>query len=449
MEVPKVDRFFVFFVLDLLKDILGTVAKQQKKYGDIFQKKFLGQAFFFICHPKHAEQVLSQNQDNYLKHSNLVKYIGPIIGEDNLLVTNNLPQWYHDRDLAKMAFEAPVFFDRYAKQMTEYCGKILAFWEKEVEGGPRLISVDHTIDKIVLENIRTTLFDNIDLDVEEMIKHIPQIFRLAVQRSTSITKLPWIFPTKRKRMFQREIEFFHNEMKKVFRSRIKKNKDVDDVLGIFMHDSQIKDIGNTRCRAVESQVMTFNIVGFTTTSSTLKWILVMLMLHPELEKRIEAEVISVCNASHPTYADYANLKYTQAFIREVLRLYPAIPIVYRESKAADSLQGYSIPAHAGLIVSLFYIHRHKDYWDRPEEFDPDRFLSKPYGQDEPAAYMPFGAGRRGCLGKNFALMELTLITAMIVKRFRLMPPEGFSVEMEYIASMFIRPKLNLLRVQKK
>lgn len=449
MKIPEVGRFFIFFVLDLVKDPLKTITEQQKKYGDIFWKKMLGQPYFFICHPKLAEQVLSKNQENYLKHPNLAKNIGPIVGEDNLIVTNNRAQWHHDRQLAHTAFETSVFFERYAGQIIKQCAATLDQWGKKTDEKSSPILVGPEIDRMVLENIRTTLFDNIDLDVEAMLQHIPKIFSMAIQRATSINKLLWILPTKRKKLFQREIDFFQNELTKVFNSRLKQGRDVDDVLGTFMHDAQMKDMGNSRCKAIGSQVMTFNIVGFTTTSSALKWILVMLMLYPKVEKKIEEELLEICKANQPNYADYANLKYTRAFICEVLRLYPPIPVVFRESINPDSLQEYPIPAHVGIMVSIFHIHRHKDYWKEPEEFNPDRFLSNLYGQDEPSAYIPFGAGKRSCLGKNFALMELTLITAMIVQKFHIVKPENFQIEIEYIASMFIRPKLGAIRLKRK
>jgi cytochrome P450 len=237
-------------------------------------------------------------------------------------------------------------------------------------------------------------------------------------------------------------------MNKAFRSRLEQNQDKDDLLSAFMHDYQIKDMQCPHLKHVGAQMKSLNIVGFTTTTSAFGWVFAMLLSHPEWQKKIADEIKAVCKDKNPTYEDYKNLRYTQAFVSEVLRLYPSLRMIPREVKEDDCVEGYHIPAGSAVLVSLYHMQRHKDYWERPEEFDPNRFINKPFGQDDPIAYKPFGIGKRICLGKDFALLELGLVTAMLLRKFHLVTPDPFEIKVQYLAYVFMYPQLGNVEIVK-
>jgi cytochrome P450 len=200
---------------------------------------------------------------------------------------------------------------------------------------------------------------------------------------------------------------------------------------------------------VTNQMMTFIVVGYTTTTSAMRWIVTSLAQKPEEEKRIASEVRNVCNGRDLSYEDYEKLVYTQAFVMEVLRVNPPLAFIVREAIADDRIENYLLPAGGCAVLSVHHMHRHPDYWSDPESFNPERFVAKPNGQDFQYAYLPFGAGKRACIARNFALLELTLVTAMMTQRFHFTLPRDFRLKRKYIASFFVRPNLESVMIREK
>jgi cytochrome P450 len=200
---------------------------------------------------------------------------------------------------------------------------------------------------------------------------------------------------------------------------------------------------------VANQMMTFNVVGYTTTTSAMRWIVTSLAQNQQEENKIASEVRNVCNGRDPSYGDYEKLVYTQAFVMEVLRVNPPLAFILREVIADDRIDNYLLPADSCVILSVHHIHRHPDYWSDPESFNPERFVAKPYGQDFQYAYLPFGAGKRACIARNFAILELTLMTAMMAQRFHFTLPRDFRLKRKYIASFFVRPNLESVMIREK
>ena len=139
----------------------------------------------------------------------------------------------------------------------------------------------------------------------------------------------------------------------------------------------------------------------------------------------------------PTMADVEKLKYTRAILDETMRLYPPVPILSREALAEDTIRGKKVPAGSIMLIVPWLIQRHKKYWDKPDHFIPERFMP---GSPSPIkfTYIPFSAGPRVCLGKNFGIVESVLSIAMLAQRFRLSMPQGTKIEHE--CRLTLRPK---------
>jgi cytochrome P450 len=125
-------------------------------------------------------------------------------------------------------------------------------------------------------------------------------------------------------------------------------------------------------------------------------------------------------------------------LQETMRIYPPAPWFSRSAIEDDEIDGYPIPAGSVVAVIPWIMHRHPDHWDDPEAFDPERFTPERVAARDRLAYLPFGAGPRQCIGTHFALLEATLIAAMIARRFRVVPSEG--VEATPQALITLRPE---------
>ncbi|MGB3640007.1 MAG: cytochrome P450 [Rivularia sp. (in: cyanobacteria)] len=110
----------------------------------------------------------------------------------------------------------------------------------------------------------------------------------------------------------------------------------------------------------------------------------------------------------------------------------------RTPKQDDEINGYLIPKNSIITVGAFMIHRHPEFWENPDEFNPDNFLPEKVNQIPKFAYFPFGGGKRICIGQNFALMEATIIIALISRRFKfeLLPNQNIEIDPTFT----LRPK---------
>ena len=448
-RVPVAKEFVVLFLLKYLRNPIGYLDQLQRCYGDLCSKRLLGINHYFLFHPGHGQHVLFNNQDNYRKYPRFVSNFEPFLGAANLLATNNMPQWQHDRELCNTAFEAETFFERYTEKVVSNCKSAMGDWQRRFVSKGLPCPIGTELDRMALRNINETIFHNLDVDVEKIVSHIPHIFELIAKKATSITRLPWIFPSKLKRSYQVEVSYLQQVKSRALLTRLEEGKDYDDLLGNLMADYKVRSTESPSYGIVANQMMTFNVVGYTTTTSAMRWIVAALVQNPEEEKRIESEVRKVYSGRDPGYGDYDKLVYTQAFVMEVLRVNPPLAFILREAIADDEIVNYPLPAGSCVMLSVHHIHRHPDYWPEPERFNPERFVAKRYGQDYQYAYIPFGAGKRACIGRNFALLELTLVTAMMVRRFQFAFPEGFRLKRNYVASVFLRPNVESVMIKEK
>ncbi len=190
-------------------------------------------------------------------------------------------------------------------------------------------------------------------------------------------------------------------------------------------------------RGVRDEAVTLVVAGHETVASAMEWAAHLLATHPDVQERVAAEAAAVLGGpGTPTLADVARLPLARAVLDETLRLYPPAWVVTRRATADDELAGHRLPAGTLVIVSPWVRHRDAGVWDDPAAFDPGRFLGADPGagaDGEPrtprptAAYLPFGIGPRLCIGRDFALLEATVLLARLTLRWRLAPVPGHPV----------------------
>jgi len=171
--------------------------------------------------------------------------------------------------------------------------------------------------------------------------------------------------------------------------------------------------------AVIDNLLTFLAAGHETTARSLAWTLYLLSRDPASLARLEAEIDAApLDTTEP--ADWSrHLPFTEAVLKESLRLYPSAPMLARTSKEWDLVTGLPVPAGTDVLVSTWLLHRQRDIWDRPDAFVPDRFMGDAAAKIPRDAYLPFGLGPRVCIGARFAMMEMVIVMACLVRRLRL------------------------------
>lgn len=118
-----------------------------------------------------------------------------------------------------------------------------------------------------------------------------------------------------------------------------------------------------------------------------------------------------------------------------MRLYPPVWIVGRKTREDDEIGGYLIPKGTNILMPTYYVHRDPQLWDDPESFRPDRFEAERVKERHRYAYFPFGGGPRLCIGNNFAMMEMQLALAMMIRKFRFRLSDGFEPEIDALITL--------------
>ncbi|OIT05875.1 cytochrome p450 71a4 [Nicotiana attenuata] len=192
--------------------------------------------------------------------------------------------------------------------------------------------------------------------------------------------------------------------------------------------------------------------GTDSTYTALEWIMTELLRHPRAIETLQNEVRGLAQGkSEITEDDLGNMQYLQAAIKESLRLHPPFPLLIPRELTEDvKLLGYDIPAKTQVIINAWAIGRDLLSWDDPEEYRPERFLnSNIYVKGLNFEWIPFGAGRRGCPGRTFAVFVIELALAKLVHKFNFALPEGLreeDLDMTETSSLTVRRKSPLLAV---
>ncbi|XP_032040657.1 cytochrome P450 2K6-like [Aythya fuligula] len=167
--------------------------------------------------------------------------------------------------------------------------------------------------------------------------------------------------------------------------------------------------------------------GTDTTSTTLRWGLLLMMKYPEIQKKVQDEIEQVLGSNPPRIEHRTQMPYTDAVIHEVQRFANILPLSLPHETTEDvTLKGYFIPKGTYIIPLLTSVLRDKSQWEKPDTFYPEHFLDSEGKFVKKDAFMPFSAGRRICAGETLAKMELFLFFTSLLQRFTFHPPPGVS-----------------------
>ncbi len=191
------------------------------------------------------------------------------------------------------------------------------------------------------------------------------------------------------------------------------------------HDQEGNGMTNQQVR---DETLTIFLAGHETSAVTLSWIFYLLGRHPEINELLEKELDEVLGDRPPTVEDLSALKYTAMIVNEALRLYPPATLIGRTALKDCLIGDYAVPAGTTVLASPWVLHRDGRYFEAPDTFKPTRWSVEFENRLLHGAYFPFGVGPRTCIGYRFALMELILILATVVQKYRLLPVSNKVIE---------------------
>jgi cytochrome P450 len=214
--------------------------------------------------------------------------------------------------------------------------------------------------------------------------------------------------------------------------------DSADLLNVLLHAGG----GTWLRRRVRDEALTFMLAGHETTANAMSWFWYLMALHTDARDRMLAEVDDVLGRRRPNADGLSRLGWTTACLQESQRYFSAVWIIARRAIDDDVIGAHHIRRGTTVVIPIHHIHHDPRWWPDPERFDPNRFCDASAGKNRPrSAYLPFGGGRRICIGRSFALMEMVLIAAIMSQRFTFDLAPDYPVELE--ATLTLRPKHRL------
>jgi cytochrome P450 len=431
----------------MLRDPLAGYLALTAAYGDAIRVPIGPRtSIFLLSRPEHAEHVLAANQDNYVK-AFTYRPLRALIG--NGLLTSEGEDWRRHRRLVQ-----PLFSRRdvraFGPAMTEAASRMLKDWDALPAGSE--VDVAGRMSALALDVVGRALFGtDLTSEADAISRAMNAGQRVAVL--ATFVPLPWGPRSTRllKAVARRAgrspegVEGPAGRMIAERRAVLAAAGTVaapsngahgpaadgrQDLLHVLL-TARREDGSRLTETEIGDEIATFMLAGHETSAVTLAWSLALLSAFPAARDRLEAEVDAVLGGREPEAADADRLPWTTAVIAETMRLYPPAWTIERDALADDDVAGVRVPAGSTVAIPPYLVHRHPEFWPDPAGFNPARFLparqpiaavsdaTRP-ARDRPRyAYIPFGGGRRACIGQSFAELETVLVLASIAQRFRL------------------------------
>jgi cytochrome P450 len=393
----------------VLRDPLTGYDTLRREYGDAVRLPYTRRrAFYLLSRPEYAEHVLVSHQDRYVK-AFTYRPLRAFLGEG--LLTSEGESWQRHRRLVQ-----PVFSHRriqaFAPQMVAAARARTAAWRPgatiDAACEMRTLTMD-VVGRVLFGTDLAAAAEPTGSAVSKLQDAVMVAMLLptgSAERTRSMaTKLPGIGTAAQtledlvRGMTERRMAAPHETP-----------TDLLDLIIAAGADQQPLSPAEIR-----DELMTLVLAGHETTANSLTWTLTLLSRFPAARERLAAEVDEVLAGRDAEASDVEKLVWTQAVLNEALRLYPPAWTIERDAVVSDDVAGVPVPAGCTVAISPYLIHRHPEFWSNPEGFDPERFLPQRSADRRKYAFVPFGGGRRICVGAGFAQLEAALALATIAQ----------------------------------
>ncbi len=384
-------------------------------YGDIYTLDLGVTNVIVLNHPDYAQYVLRDNFRNYTKGGAMWDSIRQLVGDG--LVTAEGDLWRRQRRMMQ-----PQFHRQHLAGLTQLMVAAIedrmADWDKFAERGEPL-NVEKAFATITMKVIVSTMFGTgLEADfANEMTDALAYVLDY-ILTSMVTGKIPEWLPAPGRQKHRDAIAFLDKYIYGLIDERRANPNQSGDLLTMMLNLVDAETNEQMTNKQLRDEAMTVFAAGYETTAIAMTWATHLLTQHPTIADQLATEVDRVLAGRTPQFEDLMQLSYPQAVMKEAMRLYPPAYMLPRTAVEADVIGGHQIEAGQMIFVLPLTIHRHPDFWDEPDRFDPNRHTPENTKGRHPLAWLPFGAGQRQCIGLDFALMEGTLILAAMAQRYR-------------------------------
>jgi cytochrome P450 len=413
-SIPAVSRFQSF--LDsraMAHNPVRVLTKYIELQGDTFRFYFGGvKEAIVTINPVVMQHVLKTNSENYHKSEIQKKRMGHFLGKG--LLTTEGEAWRMQRRLIQTGFERKQL-EVLSSIMRESLVDSLRDFDRQCRTGP--VDIYPLMMKITFGMVARSLFGarlkEEDIDIISLA--ISTVQEFMVRQTIQPYLNPWFAVSGELRR--------HWEMRNrafgILRDYIqRRRKEIpgNDLLQILI-DARYSDGRAMSDELVVSESMQLLVAGHETSSNALSWLLYLLSSRPECVEKVREEFDIVLGDRPLSYSDVPKFEFTTQVIMEALRLYPPFWMVDRMALADDRAGDVDIPRGSTVVVFIHGAHHSPQYWENPETFDQERFSKAKDKLHTPFTHLPFGAGPRGCIGGNYAMLQMLMILSVLIRRY--------------------------------
>jgi len=422
-------HFLVGSLPEFKKDALDFMKNAYAAYGGVVKIDLGPRSFYLISDPELVSPVMIKNKDIFVKVYDMAKPRGLALVMGNGLVNSKGELWQRQRRMMQ-----PLF---HRTNIAAMAGEIASHGKKMIQGGiasgSQTVDMMATLSDVTLSIVARTMFSNDSDKLHRLFKNDIE-FLLGYAQSNFFHPFPmprWI-PSKRNLRFKNAMRQITTTIKDMIEERRKSVRREGDLLDILLQSRDEETGEAMSIQQIVDECFTIFGAGHETTATALTWAIYLIARHPEVEKRLFAEVNAVLQGrSTPSLDDLDNLPYTRAVLDETMRCFPSVVSLLRLIERDFEIDGYHLRKGVYSLVNIYNLHHHADYWDNPELFQPDRFLGANKEKIKRHSYIPFGIGERVCIGNHFALMEAMILLTQLIQNFHF----------EYMGAQDPKPRL--------
>jgi cytochrome P450 len=395
-----------------LRDPLGFLTGLEAEFGDIVTLR-KGHSYA-VFHPDYVKHVLQDNHPNYTKGKRYKAALAPLMG--NGLFTSDGAFWLRQRRLAQGAFQHEHIIS-FAGPMIECVAEFIDRWRKKARQGEAIALREELTELTLRIALRNLFSTDVDTEMPVLIKAVFGVNEEMRLGSAFVPfRIPKWVPTSGRRKFARSLKIIDDFVYRVIAERKRASDPGNDLAGLFIKAKDLETNKGMDDLQIRDELVTMLNAGHDAVTDAITWTMILLAGHPEERERARAEVLRFAGSMHPTVESLGNMEFLGRVFHESLRLYPPGWAFARTAIREDTIGGYSIPAGGLVVMSPFVMHRSPRFWEKPEVFDPDRFLPARAATRPKFAYFPFSAGPRKCIGAGLGSMETPLIVAALLQQ---------------------------------
>jgi cytochrome P450 len=420
------------------KDPLAFFQNEFIKNGHRSELNILGKKMLILTHPDDVIHILKDNYQSYSK-GRTTKVLKEILG--NGLITNEGESWRRQHRLIRPIM-SPRVVQGFGLKINSTVQDMLAVIKTDVP-----VDSFQLMNKMTWRIVLSTLFSQkATPELDNWLDDILFFMKLVTDRTRSAIRLPFWVPVPRHIKVKSISRKFGNYVDELTNSRRKmeEGKKPRDLLQLLLEAEDEERPGVKMDPAlVKDEIITFLMAGHETITNTLSWTLILLAQNPSYIKKLQEEADQFALSND--YQQLTSAPWTSAVIDESMRLWPSVWALMRKALVNDKIGDFIIPKNTDVVFSPFLSHRAPNFWERPLDFYPERFMGKTKLQQ--GIFYPYGFGPRACIGSHFAGLEAKIILANFIHKFE------WSIEksepQKYEANITLRPMNNTVMIFKE